>query len=300
MIEFIDTSYSLPHKAASDCSVHNVGYEACPPGYAYGPRICPYHLLHFVYKGCGELHIDGKAFPVKEGEAFYIPAEKIASYQASETNPWSYAWIGYLGHNANRLTQKYFHALGDSYVIPGLDVQKYFSLIKEAAHFQGASDVNFFLANACLLRILGELISDTAVQSKVIQRSSFEKQARYMIEMRYSDKLRMKDLASSLGVHPNFLTSAFKQTYGITPKQFLTQCRLEKACSLLKTTNLPLSLIAESIGFEDQMSFSKAFRQAYQQTPSSYRAQKQAQEEAAPPETLEDYVRYVNDEEQEE
>ena len=293
MIEFIDTSYSLSHKAASDCSVHNVGYEECPPGYAYGPRICPYHLIHFVYKGCGRLYIDGKSFPVKEGEAFYIPAEKIASYQASEVTPWSYAWIGFLGHTANRITEKYFHALGDVYVITGLDSQKYLSLIQTVAHFQGTSDQNFFFANACLLRILGELISDMNLRSKEMEKSSFEKQAKYLIEMRYCEKLRMKDIAATLGVHPNYLTSVFKQTYGITPKQFLMQCRLEKACSLLKTTSIPLSLIAESIGFEDQMSFSKAFRGAYDQTPSSYRKQMQAKEEAAPPETLEDYVRYV-------
>jgi len=61
----------------------------------------------FCDSGEGELHIDEKCFPVHAGEAFLIPADRIAWYRASAENPWRYAWAGFLGFQAD----SYFYQL---------------------------------------------------------------------------------------------------------------------------------------------------------------------------------------------
>ena len=291
MHEYIEASHSLAYKAASDYSIHHAGYEDCPSGYHYGPRICPYHIIHFVTAGRGTLFIDGEAFALKKGDAFYIPQDKIASYQASETDPWSYAWIGFLGTKTQELIGQDRQSPEASFVYRGLDVAKYFSLIREASLLTENNQRNYFLANSILYRILAELYNDQVLSSR--QTNTLAEEARYLIEMRCCENLKVTDIASLLGIHPNYLYQVFKAEYGVSPKQYLTTRKLEKACSLLKGTSLPISLISDTLSFPDQMSFSKAFRKAYLESPSDYRQRTMAAEAQKPKETLEDYVSYV-------
>ena len=67
----------------------------------------------------------------------------------------------------------------------------------------------------------------------------------------------------------------FKQTYGITPNQFIINKRLEKAMHLLESTNLPIKDIAVSTGFANSYYFSRTFRMKTTITPSEYRKQSQ-------------------------
>ena len=97
MIEYKETKHSLVYKANSDLSLYSAGYEECTPGYSYGPTLRSYQLIHFVLNGEGVFRINEHVFHLKAGDAFLIPAGKITYYEASKTNPWSYAWISFIG-----------------------------------------------------------------------------------------------------------------------------------------------------------------------------------------------------------
>jgi len=62
-----------------------------------------------------------------------------------------------------------------------------------------------------------------------------------------------------------------KALTGKTPTQYIRAIRMEKAMTLLKTTNLNISEIAYDLGFSDPNYFSRTFQQVYGQTPSSIR-----------------------------
>ena len=47
--------------------------------------------------------------------------------------------------------------------------------------------------------------------------------------------------------------------------------KLKKACRLLTTTTLPIAMISGSLGFDDQLAFSRIFRKEYGEAPSEYR-----------------------------
>ena len=47
--------------------------------------------------------------------------------------------------------------------------------------------------------------------------------------------------------------------------------KLKKACRLLTTTTLPIAVIAGSLGFDDQLAFSRIFRKEFGEAPSVYR-----------------------------
>ena len=83
---------------------------------------------------------------------------------------------------------------------------------------------------------------------------------KFHLDMHYSDKLKLKEVARKFGVHPNYLTRIFREKYDIAPKQYLLHLKLEKACQLLRSTDLRVATIAGSMGFDDAMAFSKLFK----------------------------------------
>ena len=46
--------------------------------------------------------------------------------------------------------------------------------------------------------------------------------------MHYAEKLKLKDVAKSFGVHPNYLTRIFHNKYGMSPKQYLMDIKPKK------------------------------------------------------------------------
>ena len=293
MQEFIELTQSLKRKAASDLSVHNVGYEACPPGYQYGPRICPYHLIHFVTKGCGTLYIHQLALPVKAGEAFLIPADMIASYKGDVKTPWSYAWAGFLGARSDSFFSQLSLASPEKYVLHDLDTEKYAALIRLAADRKGTGKASYYYANSILLQIFSELCEDVLQKDYRVQKKLLADEIRYYLEMKYSEHVTMTEVASELGIHPNYLTAVFRERFGITPKQFLTKRKTEKACQLLSDTELPVGLIAQTLGFDDQMAFSKIFKKHLGMSPSEYRHQQRIRPDTGKDETEKDFVTYL-------
>jgi AraC family transcriptional regulator len=83
--------------------------------------------------------------------------------------------------------------------------------------------------------------------------------------------IRTLDLSAVAQRSPAHFSRSFKLTFGEPPHAYVVKRRLEKACHLMVTSSAPLSEIALSAGFSDQAHLSKLFRQAFDQSPASWR-----------------------------
>lgn len=271
MIEYKETRHTLQQKQISDLSLYSAGYEACAPGHHYGPIYRSYQLIHFILSGKGVLEIDGHTFQLGAGDAFLIPSGKIAYYAADTADPWCYTWINFLGINSQMYTYQLIASSPEPYVLHGLDTEKYRALIGQVLALEGTATARYFKGNGILLQVLGELFQDAGFDERYWGKNSVADEAKFYLDVNYSEKLKLKAVAHNLGVHPNYLTRVFHEKYGVTPKQYLLNLKLQKACQLLRTTDLPVSVIAGSMGFDDGMAFSKLFKKTYGCAPSEYR-----------------------------
>lgn len=82
----------------------------------------------------------------------------------------------------------------------------------------------------------------------------------------------VQDIADSLNLTSNYLSSMLKSLTGQTTQQHIHNKLIEKAKVKLSTTNLSVSEIAYELGFEHSQSFSKLFKSKTQQTPLEFRA----------------------------
>ena len=63
----------------------------------------------------------------------------------------------------------------------------------------------------------------------------------------------------------------FKETFGETPHRYLQRRRIERAMSLLRTSELSVSEICLDVGFTSFATFSRTFREIVGESPSAFR-----------------------------
>lgn len=91
------------------------------------------------------------------------------------------------------------------------------------------------------------------------------------IRDRLDRSLTLAELAAVVQMSPRYFASLFKQSTGLTPYQYVTQCRIERAKFLLRQPENPIVEIAYQVGFQNQSHFTRVFRQYAKTTPKAYR-----------------------------
>lgn len=97
------------------------------------------------------------------------------------------------------------------------------------------------------------------------------------IEDNYKDNITLNDVAEAVHINASYLSTLFKNEMGIAFTYYLTELRIDKSLRLLVDTNLSLTEIALSIGFNSQSYFIKVFKNIIGMTPKEYRKESNTQ-----------------------
>jgi transcriptional regulator GlxA family with amidase domain len=95
--------------------------------------------------------------------------------------------------------------------------------------------------------------------------------ARTLLDGSCDGPLPLEQLAARLGVTRYHLIRAFRRAWGVTPHQYRTLRRIERAQALLATSDLTVTEICFAVGFQSPGSFSALFRRATGQAPHAWR-----------------------------
>lgn len=91
------------------------------------------------------------------------------------------------------------------------------------------------------------------------------------IDENLSDKLSLKELAEKGCMSIPYFSRKFKERMGKTLIQYLNECRIEKAKTLLENKNLSLEQVAEEAGFSNANYLIRVFKKITGQTIGEYR-----------------------------
>ena len=87
----------------------------------------------------------------------------------------------------------------------------------------------------------------------------------------YNGQISLTELSKDTGYTVPHLINKFKDTYGVTPKAYLSKIRLEKAKELLLSTDMLSREVAFLVGFSDELYFIRFFKKHVGLTPSQFR-----------------------------
>lgn len=109
------------------------------------------------------------------------------------------------------------------------------------------------------------------VQEKKSNFDLLAQTVRKVIEEKYRDySLSLDSISQELRYSTSHLSAVFRNAYGETIKDFITQVRLERACELLLRSDKTVSIIALEVGYLNLGSFVKIFKTYRGETPKSF------------------------------
>ena len=112
---------------------------------------------------------------------------------------------------------------------------------------------------------------DTMQSKKSTQDSRIQKAISHL-NVFYSENISISDLAKKNAMSRESFSRIFKKEVGLSPYQYLTNLRMNKAKLLLHGTDHSIKHIAFNVGFKDQYQFSRLFKQWNKLSPSRYRS----------------------------
>jgi len=115
----------------------------------------------------------------------------------------------------------------------------------------------------------GEIESDASTLTHSQLDVDFINDLTNLIEKNISDpELTATTLCSELGMSSSKLYRKIKQLTDLSPNEFIRTIRLKKAAHLLKTKTHNVSEVADQVGFNDPLYFSRCFKKQFGYSPS--------------------------------
>jgi len=132
-------------------------------------------------------------------------------------------------------------------------------------------------ANALVLRILahGSGAQDPGDVGARHELRPVGTMARYTAE-HFREPITAADIGRAAGLNPNYATTLFRQSTGVTLGDQLVRHRVAEAQRLLVTTSMTTSAIAHAAGFGSQSSLYAHFARACGCSPGAYRSARTA------------------------
>ncbi len=93
------------------------------------------------------------------------------------------------------------------------------------------------------------------------------------IDSNYTKNLTLSDLANKCFYNTAYLGRIFKSTFNMSLKDYITEKRVEYACTLLETTDHTVESISGLVGYSEKKQFYRVFKEKTGHTPGMYREQ---------------------------
>jgi AraC-like DNA-binding protein len=251
-------------------SFAGISYSVTPYESLYGDA--NNYGLSYVSEGSARIVIDNETFVVSRGDVVLFPKNTMnAIYPDADCN-WEWCWIvmggapidsiveesGWLNHPCPVITNT---------SIPFLSITK---LMMQSFHLKPNGSL---IVGGLLLQLLGHITQSNVNSEIIIPQSDRDQQVTDIISYmgrHLTAQLTLEGLAEQFFLSPSQLGKLFRRVTGVSPIQYFKYLRIETAKGLLRSS-MSISSIAVQVGFDEIVTFDRAFKRITGMTPRQYR-----------------------------
>lgn len=219
------------------------------------------YILQYTLSGKGMIEIDGKSISLEPGQAFFIDVPSEHCYfLPGNSERWEFLYITLYGDEAAKCWEYIRRTCGTVVTIPieAKIIQCLIELYKQVAE---KKLLDAYSASAKAYECVMECYR-FAKQMDNLDRgvSSDVSKALYYMQMHYQQPIVIEDIANAANLSKYYFINKFREQMSITPMQYLTKIRIERAVQLLRQTNFPIGEIAAKTGYANANYFNKVFK----------------------------------------
>ncbi|MGG1517857.1 AraC family transcriptional regulator [Paenibacillus oryzisoli] len=263
-------------QAQQDIQFYYTGTEQCVPGHAWGPAIKDHYKIFFIHSGKGIYRVGEETFRLGRGHVFLISPYVVSFFQADLEEPWSFSWVAFNGG----IVKSYLEQAGFTPSSPVItcdreqEIRECFNQLFDANQRYYSKPLQMTSAlYAFLALVLETARKEPSPALNGSMKDAYVAQVISFLQNNYMRTMTIEEMAHSLGLNRKYMAGLFKAVTGTPPQQYLGELRLRKACELLTDTSLSIKEIAYSVGYLNQLHFTRMFKRAYGVAPSEYRVQ---------------------------
>ncbi len=264
-------SYKNTKKELVSLAVYNTGFQKCESGYQWGPGIRDHYLIHHIISGKGYYQVGGATYELQAGDTFLVYPQTEVTYYADSILPWEYTWVGFNGSDAAIILKATDFSKEHPMIATGPtsdNIRKHLLGIYDAS---GNAFVDSVEMTGRLYRTLALFMKNSTNSDQLNTSGSYVQTAIAYISANYSYPITIEDIAKYVGVSRSHLFRSFETVLKQSPKEYLTMFRIKQACYLLEHSSLSITAIANSVGFDNSLYFSKTFHKMKGVAPRDYR-----------------------------
>lgn len=237
-------------------------------GYYLAREKCPYAIFFYCDEGQGEIIFGGKSLYFSKGDTVIIPAETSHILISHPEHPFIAKWIDVSGNAVDTIVHTY--GIFTPTVFEGVDtkgfIESYHTILRSSLE---AKDI---VSNTILLLTA---VIHACVLIQTPQSDPQDQLARVIktcIDHHMQDAdLSVSKVADILHLPISKVTKVFQRTFGIGPHDYITRQKISNCKLLLRSTDLPISTIAETMGFSDSNYFFYFFKKNTGVSPGTFR-----------------------------
>ena len=230
-----------------------------------------YQLL-YVAAGKAHFYFDGMKCTLKAGTIVIYRPNEMQKYRYSPSDKAEVYWVHFTGTEVETLLEKYGFCKDKNIFFAG--TQSNFNMLFS----QMIKELQLRRSNySTLLSMYFEQILISAKRhfedsktASSLTISEIERATNYF-NTNYTKPISITDYASSRGLSAGWFINNFKKINKVTPAQYLINLRITTAMELLLRSNKNITEIANSVGIEDSLYFSRIFKTHTGFSPSEYR-----------------------------
>lgn len=227
------------------------------------PFLPEHTIVTYVTAGTGTIKLGNTQYPIAPGTvAVFFPGVCINLSSLTEEQV-SAQWMEISGEScASVLLRAGLTPQKPVLVLPtDSDTAAVFARLTDTEQEYSA-----LRATGIALELLDCLLCETPrpqqVKPENLQQYYVDKSIRF-IEAKYPQDISVEDVAQYCGLNRSYLGKLFRDTAGMTTQEYLIRHRMKIACSYLERAAAPIATIARSVGYPNQLHFSRAFHKVF-------------------------------------
>ena len=122
-----------------------------------------------------------------------------------------------------------------------------------------------------LYTLLTAMVDTASQEAGQTEENDTVSKAMHFIQEQYMNPISLLDVATHVNMSQFHFFRLFRKDCGYSPHEYLILTRLNRAKHLLKTTGLPIKVIAQKVGYQNVSSFTNAFTDRVGISPTLFR-----------------------------